>query len=151
MNIYKASVMEEAVDGLRGDGTDAERALEKVCARTQVLDGAKVFQRVAFFLKRIINGAHAEHGNGFSLHFKGLLHTGRGLDAAGNFDGRAHSDLLHHFRVIVDGAFLHDDLKIVKAAPVVHYDERKVFAFTGSAYPAFNGDAGNDIGRNVFE
>ena len=40
MNVYKASVMEEAVNGLRCDGADAERALEQVCARTQVLDGS---------------------------------------------------------------------------------------------------------------
>ena len=94
MRVDKAAIVEERVNGLRGDGPHPERALKQVRARAQVLNRAQVFQRMPLFLQRIIARALAHDFQLFRLQFKGLLHFGRKNERAFSFDGRAHAIFL---------------------------------------------------------
>ena len=78
MDVDKAAVVEEAVDGLRRQRAHAEGALEEVGARTQVLYGAQIFQRVALFLQGIIAGALASTVRAVALSSKGCFISGVG-------------------------------------------------------------------------
>ena len=78
MHIDKAAIVEEAVDGLRRQGAHAEGALEEVGARPQMLDRAQVFQRVAFFLQRIVAGVSPRTVRRVALSSKGCFISGVG-------------------------------------------------------------------------
>ena len=136
VHIQKALVMEETMDGLRGDGTHPKRALEQVCPGPQMLNGAQIFQRMTFFLQRIIRRAVAKDGHAVRLQFKGLLHAGGDNQGSGNFQGSAHVQRFHHIPVIMQLILLNNDLQVFETTAVVDLHERKGLAFPRRAYPA---------------
>ena len=114
-----------------------------------MLNRAQILKRVLFLLQRIVNGAVAKNFDGFGLHLKRLLHPGRGLNAANRLNGRANRHALHDFRVIINGILLHDDLEILKEAPVVQLDKRKSLAFAGGANPSAHAHGRQHRGGNI--
>ena len=125
---------------LRGDGTNTERALEQVCARTQMLNRAQIFQRVALLLKRIVHRTLANDHGGVSLQLEGLLHAGRKHQRAGKLNSRADGNLLDDFAVIIQLFLLKNHLQVAEIAAIIQLDECESLGFAGSAHPAVDLD-----------
>ena len=146
--IYKAALMHEAMDRLRSDGADAECALEQVRARTQMLDGAQVFDGVALLLQRIIRSAGAQNFYGFGLQLKGLLCIGRDHQFALCTDGSAHADRVHDLLIAGNALFLCHDLQIAEEGAVIQFNKGKGFAFARGAHPAADFNAAEVLLRH---
>ena len=142
VHIEIALVVEEAMNGLRGGGAHAEGALEQVRPGAQVLNGAQVFQRVALLLQGIVHRAFADHGDGLGLQLEGLLHVGREHQRAGEFHGRAQSDLPGQLAIIGQLVRLQNHLKVPEIASVVQLDEGEGFGLAHRAHPAVDRDVG---------
>src|SRR5699024_353296 len=72
MHIEEAARIKKLVNRLRYNRTYPEYCLERVCAGTQMLNGAQIFKRMTLFLERIITWAFAFNRNGFRFNLKGL-------------------------------------------------------------------------------
>ena len=135
------------MDGVRGQGPDAEHRGVEVRARAQVRDGAQELRRVALLLQGVVRRAGALHGELVRLDLKGLLVAGRQLQHARDPHGRAHVEL---DRVLEVGqAPLHEhDLQVLKERAVVELDKAKGLAVAHGAHPAvYRHDA--PIGRGL--
>ena len=138
MDIDKAALLEEGVDGVGGEGTDAEHCLEQIGAGTEMGDGAEVLDGVALFLERIIRCGRAFQRDGGRVDLKRL------------FGIRGQDDLaLHHQRrayvifpdlVEIGERIVVHHLDGFKKRAVGEYDEAEGFGIADTAHPAANGD-----------
>ena len=139
VDIDKAPVLEEAVDGVGSHGAHPERGGEQVGAGPQMLDGAQVFHRMPLFLEGILRRGGALHRDGVRLDLQRLLGLGRQGDHARHDQGRAHilaGDLL----IIGQLLRLHDDLKVFEAGAVVELDKPKGLHVPDGTGPAADRD-----------
>ena len=139
VDVDKALVLEEAVDGVGRSGADPEGGGEQVGPGTQVLDGAQELHAVALLLQGIVGGGGTLHSDGVGLYLQGLLGAGGEHHSAGDDQGGAYvlaGDLL----IIVQHVGVHDDLKILKAGAVIELDKAKGLHVSDGAGPAADGD-----------
>ena len=152
VDVDKAALLEKLVHGLRRDAADAERGVEEVRARAQMLDRAQELHAVALFLQRIIRRGDALDLNVRGLELKRLLGLGRQREDA--LDDKGGADvLLCHLVVICELLALHDDLQALDRAAVVELDEAEVFHVPRGAGPAADGNElaveGLRVGENA--
>ena len=139
MDVDKALILEEAVDGVGRGGAYPEGGGEQVGPGTQVLDGAQELHAVALLLQGIVGGGGTLHSDGVGLYLQGLLGAGGEHHSAGDDQGGAYvlaGDLL----IIVQHVGVHDDLKILKAGAVIELDKAKGLHVSDGAGPAADGD-----------
>ena len=152
VDVDKATVLEEAVDGVCGGGANAEGCGKQVGAGTQVLNGAHIFYGVALLLQGIIGGGDALHLNGNGLDFQRLLGLGSQDDLALDDQGGAHV-LAGDFLVIAQDISVQDDLQVLEAGAVVKLDKAEGLHVTDGTSPAHDGDGlpaeGLLIGKNA--
>ena len=134
VDIDVAAGLEVVVDGLRGDGADAEDGLEQARARAQVRDVAQELEGMALGLQRIILRAVAHQREGLRLH---LRHAVSALnEPAGRLDGRAVSQRLHAGKVL--HLLVIDDLHRGKRGAVEKLDESDILLLAMVADPALH-------------
>ena len=148
MHVHKSLIVEEFVDGLRRQRTDAEDRAEQVRARAQMRDGAQELDAVLLFLQRIIGRRRADDRYARRLQFERLLRRGRGHERAFRLDGAADVQLGDFFIIGNVGLFDHD-LQGLEAGAVVQGDKSERFAVAHSAHPAADADAGNFLHRRL--
>ena len=148
MHVHKSLIVEEFVDGLRRQRTDAEDRAEQVRARAQMRDGAQELDAVLLFLQRIIRRGRADDGHARSLQLEGLLRAGRGHERAFGLDGAADVQPGDFFIVGYVGLFDHD-LQGLKAGAVVQGDKGESLAVAHRAHPAADANAGNLLHRRL--
>ena len=152
VHIHKAALFEEFMHGLRRHAADAERRVEEVRARAQMLDRAQELHAVAFFLQRIVRRGDALYRDLGGLELKRLLGLGRQDEDA--LDDEGGADVLARDLVIIGELLaLHDDLQAFDRAAVVELDEAEVFHVARRARPAADGQfpavKGLRIGKNT--
>ena len=139
VDVDKALLLEEAVDGGSRDRTDAEHGAEQVGARAQVLLGAQELDGCALLLQRVIRGADALDLDGGGRKLERLGRIGGQLDGAGaNECGR--DVLMGDLVVVVECLAVHDDLQVAEAAAVVERNKAKVLHVADGLDPAGDGD-----------
>ena len=105
MDINKITLLEELMDCVGNQGTNAEHSLERVGTRTQMGHGTQVFHGVALFLKRIVRRGGALDLYRLCLDLKGLLCLRRcnqrsGYDESSTNVAPGHSRKIFHGIVI---------------------------------------------------
>ena len=139
VDVDKALLLEEAVDGGSRDGADAEYSAEQIGARAQVLLGAQELDGGALLLQRVVRGADAlDHDFGRG-EFEGLGSIGGQFDGAGADEG-SRDVLVGDLVVVVERLAVHDDLQVAEAAAVVERNEAKVLHVADGLDPAGDGD-----------
>ena len=139
VDVDKALLLEEAVDGGSRDRANAEHGAEQVGARAQVLLGAQELDGCALLLQRVIRGARALDLDGSGRNLERLGRIGGQLDGAGaNECGR--DVLMGDLVVVVECLAVHDDLQVAEAAAVVERNKAKVLHVADGLDPAGDGD-----------
>ena len=129
VDVDKAPVLEEAVDGVGRHAAHPEHGGEQVGPGPQVLDGPQVLHGVALLLERVV-------GSG---DLQGLLGLGRQHHGAHHRQGGPHvlgGDLL----VVGEDIGVHDHLEVLEAGPVVELDEAEGLHVPDGPGPAADGD-----------
>ena len=135
VDVDKAPVLEEAVDGVGRHRAHPEHRGKEVGAGAQMLDGAQILHRVALFLKGIVRGGRPLHRDGRRLDLQRLLGLGGEHHGAGDDKGRAHV-LPGNLLVVVQHPRVHDHLQILEAGAVVELDKAEGFHIPDGAGPA---------------
>ena len=100
MDVHKAPLLEELVDGEGRHRANTEYRGEGVGPGTQVGDGPQVLQRMALLLERIVRSRGALHFDLRGLELDGLLGL-RGIDQGAGDDQRRAHILLGNVLVII--------------------------------------------------
>ena len=136
MHIKEAALIKEAVDRLRHHGAHAERGLEGVRARAQMLDGAQIFQRMALLLQRIIARAFPFDGDGLGADLKGLRRIRRKHEFA--LDGDRAAGIERALDLIIHPILLINDLHGLEAGAVRQFNKADGLARARGLDPAGN-------------
>ena len=134
MNVNKRAFLEEFVDRERREGTDAEHCLEEVGSRTEVGDGAEVFDGVALLLERVIGRGRAFEFDGGRVDFEGLLCIGS-FDDLTFYDNSAAYVIFADFREVRKIVVV-NDLNGFKERTVGNHDETEGFGVADASDPA---------------
>ena len=140
VDVDKALLLEEAVDGGSRDRADAEHGAEQVGARAQVLLGAQELDGCTLLLQRVIRGADALDLDGGGRKLERLGRIGGQFDGAGADEG-GRDVLMSDLVVVVECLAVHDDLQVAEAAAVVERNKAKVFHVADGLDPAGDGDS----------
>ena len=135
VDVDKAALIKEFVDGESRFGTDTEHRAEGVGSGAQVCDGAQKFHRVALFLQRIIGCGVAFHLDGGCVDFIRLLGLWGQDERSGDNNGSADvefPDLIE----IVHLAFFEHYLQILKASTVVQFNKAQAFGCANGSDPS---------------
>ena len=89
MDIDEALLLEVLMDRVSDQGTHTEYSLECICTCAEVRNRTKIFEGVAFFLKRIIGTGSTLNGNLCCLDLKRLLCLRCCHESTFNDDGSA--------------------------------------------------------------
>ena len=135
MHIDEAALLEELVDRGGNDGAHAERRLERVRARTQILDRAQILERMALFLERIVGRTGALHHNGFGADLEGLRRVGRQNELALDRDRTAGGQTIAKISIVA----LIYNLHRTEAGAVGKLDKAHGLAFARGAHPSRDG------------
>ena len=139
VDIDKAPLLEELMDGVGRYAPHPEGGGEEVGAGPQMLDGPQEFHAVALFLQGIVRGGHALHSDGGSFDLQRLLGLRRQHHGAGDDQGGTHvlaGDLL----VIFQGTRVHNHLEVAEAGAVVELNEAEGLHVPDGAGPAAHHD-----------
>ena len=139
MGVDKAVLLEELVNGVSCHAAHPEGRRKGVGAGAQMGHGAQKFNRVAFFLQRILGAADTQHPNFVGVHLKGLLGARGQHHPAGHLQAGAHTGLGDLPVVVQLGRFEHD-LQRLEAAAVRQFDEADVLGIAHRSGPAAHGD-----------
>jgi len=145
MHIDKAILLKEFMDSRGNHGAHAKRRLKGVRARTQVLDGAQVFQRVPLLLQRVIRRAGALYHNFARANLKRLRCVGRKHQLTRNGNCAARGKSIAQISIVA----LKDDLNRGKACAVGQFYKAKGLALAHCTHPAADSDRA-DIGFRRF-
>ena len=149
VDVDEVTLLEELVDGVGGQGADAEHSLEGVGSRAQMGDGPQELHGVALGLQGEVAGGGALDLDGGGLDLEGLLGAGSQHQLAGDDQGGADVDLADLLE-IGDGIII-DDLDGGEVGAVVQDDEAKLLAGTAVADPAADGDGLAGVSFGVLE
>ena len=138
MDIDKAPLLEELVDGVGDEAAHPEHGLKGVGAGTQMGHGAQEFQGVALFLQGIVGGGGALHGDLGCLELEGLLGVGGLHQGALDDESGAHIELGDGLEVL-HGVVV-DHLEGVKIRAVGEDNKAEGLAGADAAHPAAHGD-----------
>ena len=141
VDVHKAALLEELVDGEGGHAANAEDGAEEVGAAAQVLLGAQELAGLALLLHGVVGGGGALHHVGLGLQLKRLRTVGRELEHALEGERRSHG---LRDDVVVDGVAevlaVDDYLQVLEAAAVVERDEAEVLHVADGTNPSGDGD-----------
>ena len=135
MHIQKASLVKEAVYGLRNYVAYPEGGLEGVGSRPEVLHCAQILQAVPFLLHWIIAGAEALYLYFPRLHLKGLLCI-RSEHEVANYAYCTAGIYLFYY--IVGYIILINHLYVSEAGAVGQLYKANILAVAHGAHPAGN-------------
>ena len=152
MDIHKALLLEELMDGIGRHGAHPEHRRERIGSGPQMSDGAQVFHAVALFLQGIFGGGCALHGDNGGLKLDGLLGIGGIHQRAAHNQRRAHV-LLGDILIILHDAVFKDHLEALKIAAIVELNKAKGLLGAHGADPAAHSHLylvkGLGIGKNL--
>ena len=117
VDVDESFALEEFVNGKSQDRTDAVKGKEGVRPRTKMGNLTKVFKRVAFLLKRVVEFDSAKKNDFAGPHFEGLFHLGGQDDASFDLDRSAGQKMGSH--LVVRKLVVIDDLDILETSPIV--------------------------------
>ena len=112
---------------------------KQVGSGTEIRQLAKILNRMAFFLKRIIGSRSSLNRNFNRLQFKRLFHLGGKHNSSAHNNCRANIQL-SNFIVICNLLSLKDDLHSLKATSVIKIDKSECLAVTNTSRPTADGD-----------
>ena len=135
MDIDKAALVEEFMNGKRRLAADLEHRVKQVGAGAEIRDFSQEFHGMTLFLQGIIGRGLALHGHGFRLDFARLLVFGRSDDLSRHDEGRAHV-FVSDFVVVVQRRALEYDLHIFETASVVKLDKSERLGIADGFRPA---------------
>ena len=152
VDIDKALILKEAVDGVGGHAAHPEHGGEQVGSGSQVGNGAQKLHAVALLLQGIVRGGGTLHKHVRRLQLKGLLRL-RGTDQRPLYDkGSAHV-LAHHLVIVFQLLLFHHHLQRGEAASVTEAEEGKALLVADGFCPAAHGDApavkGGAVSKNT--
>ena len=138
VDVDEVTLLEELVDGVGGQGADAEYSLEGVGPGAQMGDGSQELHGVTLGLQGEVTGGGTLDLDGGGLDFKGLLGVGSQHQLAGDDQGGTNVDLADLLE-IGDGIVV-DHLNGGEVGAVVQHDEAKLLAGAAVAHPAADGN-----------
>ena len=139
VDIDKAPILEEAVDGVGRHAPYPESCGKQIRPGPQVLDGAQKLDAVPLFLQGVVGGGGPLHLDGGRLHLQGLLGLRGKRHLSLDDEGGAHV-LPGDFLVVVQDVGVHDHLEVFKAGTVVELNKAEGFHIPDGAGPAHYGD-----------
>ena len=140
VRVNKAALVKEFVDGICRNGTDTEGCVKGVGSGAQMRDGTQIFQRVTFFLQRIVGSGSTFDLDDLGMDLARLFRAGGQDQFTGDTQSGtnvAFGDLFE----IGDLRVLKNHLQIIKAAAVVELDKAQRFGIADGFRPAANGDS----------
>ena len=138
VNVNEVTLLEELVDRIGDQRTNAEYRLEGVGTGTQMRDRTQILHGVTLLLQRIIRGGRTFHENIAGLKFEGLLRI-RCLHQFTLYDHCAAHVQLRNF-IEIRQAVRQNDLQRLEKRTVIDHHEGEVLRNTQVADPAYDRD-----------
>ncbi len=147
MDIDKAPLLEELMDGICRKRSDAEGCLEQVGSRSKVRDRPHEFHRMSLLLHRIVRRGCAFQHNLRCLDLERLLRIRRRDQLTRHNDSR--SDVKPADICKIRKLLSEYDLKRLKKCSIVKHQKSECLRCADRADPAADGDRLSDVGFPV--
>ena len=139
MGVDEAALVKKFMDSVSGHRPHPEHGVKGIGPGTQIGNRTKKFQRVAFFLERVVGGGSTLQRDLGSVNFIGLFRFRSQNYSACDNDSGAHVEFCDFLKIIYFALFK-NDLQIFKGAPVVQFDESQCLAVADRFDPSADGD-----------